>query len=210
MGNTPDAGSQQARSQQAPSRPDTWVHDAVDAASGRISSRTIHRSPAVASRVKLLKAVGFHIEAALLSRPRYRLSAQKPYLPSPQTWLDAFDGTYNAGPGVTQIWWRVPSIFRTEFWPTSNLSFVGLPPGPAVLSLRFQAWPQPGATGTVVIDIGAHRTQIPVSAPTDRTLDIGFVHDGAHVLTTMVLLRQGIYDFVFNHAILTGTALAQP
>ncbi len=50
----------------------------------------------------------------------------------------------------------------------------------------------------VVIDIGAFRTEIPISDNVARTVDIGFDHDGADPLTTMVFFRPGLTDFVFH------------
>jgi hypothetical protein len=46
-------------------------------------------------------------------------------------------------------------------------------------SLVFEAVPFHGATGVVVIDIGALRTEVEISAPVARTVDIGFFHGGA-------------------------------
>jgi hypothetical protein len=54
-----------------------------------------------------------------------------------------------------------------------------LPRGPSVLSLVFKAVPFHGATGVVVIDIGTLRTEVEISAPVARTVDIGFFHSGA-------------------------------
>ena len=70
--------------------------------------------------------------------------------------------------------------------------------GPALLSIEVEIWPHLNATGTVVVDIGAFRTEIPVSAPATRTIDLAFHHDVSPVLTTMVLLLHGIYDFVVH------------
>ncbi len=47
------------------------------------------------------------------------------------------------------------------------------------LSLVFKAVPFHGATGVVVIDIGTLRTEVEISAPVARTVDIGFFHGGA-------------------------------
>ncbi len=51
--------------------------------------------------------------------------------------------------------------------------------GPSVLSLVFEAVPFHGATEVVVIDIGALRTEVEISAPVARIVDIGFFHGGA-------------------------------
>jgi hypothetical protein len=58
-------------------------------------------------------------------------------------------------------------------------AFPPLPRGPSVLSLIFEAVPFHGATGVVVIDIGTLRTEVEISAPVARTVDIGFFHGGA-------------------------------
>ena len=65
------------------------------------------------------------------------------------------------------------------------------------MSLVCEAWPHQGATGAVVIDIGAQRTEIEISAPVARTIHISFVHHGADPLTSMVFFRAGLIDFVF-------------
>lgn len=54
------------------------------------------------------------------------------------------------------------------------------------------------ATGVVVVDIGAHRTEFPMGAPTKQTVDIGFDHDGSDPLTTMAFFRPGLIDFEFQ------------
>ena len=89
-----------------------------------------------------------------------------------------------------------------------NFSFARLPAGPAVMSLVFEAWPHQGATGTVVVDIGAGRTEIEISLPVERTVDIGFMHDGADPLTSMVFFRPGLIDFVFRSMSLGRTIMS--
>lgn len=182
------------------------LHDAVDLASGRIDTVAVAGSLATTARVERLAHLGFGADPSVFDSPMYSLTPQTPYQSAPEAWLDAFDGTYNAGPGVDQIWWRLPSSFPTEFIAGCNFSFRGLPTGPCVMSLVFQAWPYQGATGAVVVDIGADRTEIEISAPVARTVDIGFVHDGADPLISMVFFRAGIIDFVF-HSVLLGRTI---
>jgi hypothetical protein len=178
-------------------------HDAVDAASGKIYTTPVVRALTPVERVKRLARLGLGADVAAFGKPRYRLTPQKPYQSKPEAWLDAFDGTYSTGPGVDQIWWRLPASFPTEFMAGCNFSFRQLPAGPAVLSLAFEAWPYQGRTGTLVIDIGALRTEIPINVAVARTTDIGFVHDGAATLLTMVFFRPGLIDLVF-HSVALG------
>jgi hypothetical protein len=184
------------------------LHDAVDLASGRIETTEVVGSLTAAARVKRLAHLGFGADASLFVSPMYRLTPQTPYQSAPEAWLDAFDGTYNAGPGVDQIWWRLPSSFPTEFMAGCNFSVRHLPAGPSLMSLVFEAWPYQGATGVVVVDIGAYRTEIEISAPVARTVDIGFVHDGADPLTSMVFFRPGLIDFVFRSMSLGRTIMS--
>ena len=178
-------------------------HDAIDAATGKIDTTTVVRALTPAQRVKRLAGLGLGADVAVFGKPRYRLTPQKPYQPKPEAWLDAFDGTYSAGPGVDQIWWRLPASFPTEFMAGCNFSFRQVPAGPAVLSLAYEAWPYQGRTGTLVIDIGAFRTEISISTAGARTTDIGFDHDGAATLLTMVFFRPGLIDFAF-HSVALG------
>lgn len=184
------------------------LHDAVDLSSGRIDTKETARPLAAAARAERLADLGFETNPALFDMPMYRLTPQAPYQAAPEAWLDAFDGSYNAGPGVDRIWWRLPSSFPTEFMAGCNFSVRNLPSGPAVLSLVFEAWPYQGATGVVVVDIGAHRTEFEISAPVSRTVDIGFDHDGADPLTTMVFFRPGLIDFVFRSMSLGSTNMS--
>jgi len=103
----------------------------------------------------------------------------------------------------------VPPSFP-DYWATCNFSFAKLPAGRAVMTLRFEVWPYQGATGQVVLYIGAQRTEIQITEPADRTIDIGLVHNGDPVLVTMVLLQQGIYDFVFHSVLLRHRRAAHP
>ncbi len=184
------------------------LHDAVDLAGRRIDTKTVPRELTASARAKRLAQLGFEAHAAVFDTPLYRITPQAPYQSAPEAWLDAFDGTYSAGPGVDQIWWRLPSSFPTEFMAGCNFSARNLPSGPSVLSLVFEAWPHQGATGVVVVDIGAHRTEFEISAPVSRTVDIGFDHDGADPLTSMVFFRPGLIDFVFRSMSLGRTIMS--
>jgi hypothetical protein len=116
------------------------VYDAVDLASGRVHMTPMKRSPSAKTRVQRLMDVGFAADASIFAGPRYRLTPQRPYRASPQAWLDAYFnstigtgppddyfGTYGAGSGVNQIWWRVPPSFPTLYWPISRSP--SCPPG---------------------------------------------------------------------------------
>ena len=184
------------------------LHDTVDLASGRIETTMVVRPLTAAARVERLAHLGVGADPSVFGSPMYRLTPQTPYQSAPEAWLDAFDGTYNAGPGVDQIWWRLPSSFPTEFMAGCNFSFRQLPPGPSVVSLVFEAWPYQGTTGVVVVDIGAHRTEFEISVPVARTVDIGFAHDGADPLTSMVFFRAGLIDFVFRSVLVGRTIMS--
>jgi hypothetical protein len=179
------------------------VHDAVDLASGRIETASTARAPGAATRLRRLARFGFRIDLPLFG-PSHRLTPQKPYQATPEAWLDSFEGIYGTGPAVNRIWWRLPATFPTTFIAGVNLNFRGLGAGAAVLGLTFEAWPYQGRTGTVVVDIGAQRTEFPISAPAERTVDIAFVHDGSDHMDARVLFRQGLFDFVFREASVGG------
>jgi len=183
------------------------LHDAVDLKSGKIETTALAGSATPTERVKRLAELGFQADASVIASPIYSLTAQKPYQGAPEAWIDAFDGTYSAGPGVDQIWWRLPFSFPTEFMAGCNFTYRSLPSGPAVFSLTFEAFPFQGESGVVVIDIGADRTEIAIDAPSSRTLDIGFDHDGADPLTAMVFFRPGLIDFVFHAMSLGSTTM---
>jgi hypothetical protein len=193
----------------------SWLYDAVDLASGTVHTTPLKRLPPARTRAQHLAAAGFAADLSLLTGPAYRLTPRRPYrAASPQAWLDAFFdsaatgapddyfGTYGTGQGVNRIWWRVPPNFPTLYWPTTNFSYAGLAAGPAVMTLRFEAYPYQGATGQVVVYVGDQVVQIPITASAARTVDIGFTHNGDHVLVAMVLLEQGIFDYVFHSVVL--------
>ena len=143
----------------------------------------------------------------MFGAPTHRLTARAPYQASPEAWLDAADSfVYSSGPAPDsdRIWWRLPATFETEFMSGVNFNFMGSPAEPAVLSLTFEAYPYQGLTGTVVIDIGPRRTEIPISATVERTVDIGFVHDGQDPVDARVFWRPGLIDFVFRSVTLGG------
>ena len=212
MGNKPSADERlfvtRSAIRSAPPNAEHHFHDAVDLASGRTETAAAATSPTPAERVKRLSHLGFEADPSLFVNPTYRLTPQTPYQSTPEAWLDAFDGAYSAGPGVDQIWWRLPPSFATEFMPGCNFSVRQLAAGPCVMSLVFEAWPYQGATGVVVVDIGAFRTEFEISAPVQRTVDIGFDHDGADPLTTMVFFRPGLIDFVFHSMVLGRTIMS--
>jgi peptidoglycan hydrolase-like protein with peptidoglycan-binding domain len=185
-----------------------FVHGAVDLASGGILTNEVARPLMAAARAERLAELGLEANPAALDAPSYRLTPQAPYQAAPEAWLDAFDGSYSAGPGVDRIWWRMPPTFPTEFMAGCNFSVRNLAPGPAVFSLTFEAWPFQGATGVVVVDIGAHRTEFEIGVPASQTVDIGFDHDGADPLTIMVFFRPGLIDFVFRSMSLGSTNMS--
>jgi hypothetical protein len=220
-----EAAPAMAQRRDRPPPAEDRVHDVVDLASGRIHTTPMQRSPTAKTRVQRLASVGFAADASIFAGPTYRLTPQRPYRASPQAWLDAFFnsttgtgppsdffGVYGAGPGFSQIWWRAPPSFDSfEFWATCNFSFAGLGAGLAVMTLNFEVWPYQGATGAVVIDIGALRSEIQITQPAAHTVDIGFVHNGDPVLVVMVLLRPGIFDFVFHSVLLhPGSLVVHP
>jgi hypothetical protein len=183
------------------------LHDVVDLASGRIETTVLIKPLTAQARAKKLADLGFVADPSLFAISAYRLTPQTPYQSTPEAWLDAFDGSYNPGPGVDRIWWRLPSSFATEFMAGCNFSFRQVPPGPSVLSLAFEAWPYQGLTGVVVIDIGAQRTEIEIDMPVARMVDIGFVHSGGDYPITMVFFRPGLIDFVFRSVSLGSTVM---
>lgn len=203
--------SRQASPPARPPEVEARVHDVVDLASGSVDTKPIKRSPSAKARMQRLIDVGFVPRPLIFPRRRYRLTPRRPYRAAPQAWLDAFFnsavgaarpddffGVYEPDPGVDQIWWRVPPSFGDfEFWATCNLSFAGLGAGQAVMTLNFEVWPYQGG-GTVVIDVAAQRVEIPITGSAALSVDIGFVHNGDPLLVAMVLLRPGIYDFVFH------------
>lgn len=187
------------------------LHDVVDLEDGRIETSQITRPPAAAARADRLAEFGIKVPGVIFRKPTHRLTPQQPYQRKPEAWIDAYEGTYNAGPGVDQIWWRMPPSFPTVFLAGCNFTFRSLQSGPALLSLDFEAWPYQGKTGTVVIEIGAQRTEIPISTPAARTVDIGFTHGGADTLVTMVFFRPGLIDFVFRSVSLgSGPIVFEP
>ena len=184
------------------------LHDAIDLASNRIQTVLVSRPLTAADRVERLASLGFGADASVIGTPAYRLTPQRPYQSTPEAWLDAYDGTYNAGPSADQIWWRLPATFPTEFMPGCNFSFRQVSQGASVISLSFEAWPYQGLTGVVVIDIGAQRTELEINMPVSRTVDIGFVHNGGDLPTTMVFFRPGLIDFVFRSVSLGSTTMS--
>ena len=117
--------------------------------------------------------------------------------------VDAFEGTWGAGPGNDQVWWRLPATFPTEFMSGINLNFQGVGKGARLVSLTVQTWPFSGMTGTVVIEIGALRTEIPISVAAEHIIDIAFVHGGGF-MDTRIFWRPGMIDFVWKRGAMRG------
>ena len=67
--------------------------------------------------------------AAVFGTASHRLSPQAPYQADPGAWVDAFEGSWGAGPGNDQVWWRLPATFPTEFMSGVNLNFQGVGQG---------------------------------------------------------------------------------
>lgn len=172
------------------------VHDAVDLATGRVVTTPADGGTlAPEDRLARLRHLGFHGEPSVFGSPSHRLSPQVPYQASPEGWLDAYEGTYSAG--NDEIWWRLPATFD-NFTATCNATFRGVAAGARLLSLGVEVWPYGGRTGSIVVFVGDAQAEIPVSTATARTIDVALTHDGSDPLIAMVLVRQGIYDFVVH------------
>jgi hypothetical protein len=188
--------------------PGQRIHDVADPATDRLLTFAVPGSLTAATRAARLGQLGYGATAALFATATHRLSPQAPYQATPKAWVDAFGGDWSAGPGVDQVWWRLPSTFPTEFMSGINLNFQGLRKGPALVSLTFQVWPYAGLTGHVVVDIGALRTEVPVDVAAEHVLDIAFVHGGGF-FDARIFWRPGILDFVWKRgAVRRGLTLS--
>jgi hypothetical protein len=181
---------------------ESHVHDAVDLSTGSVLSTPAGETLTAEDRLTRLHHVGFPGELSVFGSPSHRLSPQVPYQASPEGWLDAYEGTYSASTN-NEIWWRLPATFD-NYTATCNATFRGVAAGARVLSLSVEVWPFTGRTGSIVIFVGQTQAEIPVSTPTVRTIDVAFTHDGSDSITAMVVLRQGIYDFVV-HSVSLGS-----
>lgn len=186
----------------APPTTDRRFHDVADLRRGVVETRPVARTLGPTTRAKRLARLGFRVDASVFGAPTYRLTAQTPYQASPEAWLDVFDPfSYNSGPaGSGRIWWRLPRFFETEFMSGVNCNFANPPTGPLVLSLAIEAWPYQDATGVVVVEIGSHRVETPISTAGARIIDIGFVQTNADAFDARIFWRPGLFDFVFNAA----------
>jgi hypothetical protein len=180
---------------------ESHVHDVVDLGTGRVVSTVTDADPVPADRLARLGHLGFPGDIGVFGSPSHRLSPRVPYQASPEGWLDAFEGSYSAG--NDEIWWRLPATFD-NYTATCNAIFRGVAAGSRLLSVSVEAWPFTGRTGSIVIFVGNDQAEIPVSTPTARTIDVAYTHDGSDSFTAMVVLRQGIYDFVV-HSVTLGS-----
>jgi hypothetical protein len=180
---------------------ESHVHDAVDLATDRVVSTPAEGGPAPADRLERLRHLGFPGDLSVFGSPSHRLTPRVPYQASPEGWLDSYEGSYSAG--NDEIWWRLPATFD-NYTATCNATFRGVAAGARLLTVSVEVWPFTGRTGTIVIFVGDQQAEIPVSAATARTIDVAFTHDGSDSFTAMVVLRQGIYDFVV-HSVTLGS-----
>ena len=177
--------------------PGQRIHDVADPASGQLSSFPVPGTLSASTRATRIRQLGYGATASIFGTASHRLSPQAPYQANPKAWVDAFEGTWGAGPGNDQVWWRLPATFPTEFMSGINLNFQGVGQGARLVSLTVQTWPFSGITGTVVIDIGALRTEIPISVAAEHIIDIAFVHGGGF-MDTRIFWRPGMIDFVWK------------
>lgn len=177
--------------------PGQRIHDVADPASGRLDSFPVPGTLNASTRAARIRALGYGAPASIFGTASHRLSPQAPYQANPKAWVDAFDGTWGAGPGSDQVWWRLPATFETEFMSGINLNFEGVGAGARLASLTVQTWPYSGLTGTVVIDIGALRTEVAISVAAEHVIDIAFVHGGGP-MDVRIFWRPGMIDFVWK------------
>lgn len=181
--------------------PGQRIHDVSDPASGQLNSFPVPGTLSASTRAARIRQLGYGATASIFGTASHRLSPQAPYQSSPKAWVDAFEGSWGAGPDSDQVWWRLPATFSTEFMSGINLNFQAVGQGARLVSLTVQTWPYSGLTGTVVIDIGALRTEIPISVAAEHIIDIAFVHDGAF-MDTRIFWRPGMIDFVWKRGAL--------
>lgn len=184
-----------------PDGPDQRVHDVADPATGRLLTFPVPGSLSAATRAARIRQLGYSADAAVFADAFQELTPRAPFQTSPKAWLDAFDGTYSTGTSPPQVWWRLPATFQTTFMAGVNLSFQGLPAGPALLSLVVDAWPYQGLTGHLVVDIGALRTEVAVDAAARHVIDIAIAHPGG-LVDARLFFRAGMIDVVWSRAAL--------
>lgn len=184
-----------------PDAPDGRLHHAADPATGRLLTFPVPGSLSAATRAARLRQLGYAADAAVFATAFQELTPRAPFAASPKAWLDAFDGTYSTGADPPQVWWRLPATFATEFTAGVNLSFQGLRAGPALLSWIIDTWPYQGLTGTLVVDIGALRTEVPAGIAARHVLDIAFAHPGG-LVDARLFFRAGMIDVVWSRAAL--------
>lgn len=179
--------------------PGQRLHHVSDPATGRLMTFPVPRSLSAATRAARVRQLGFPARAADFAASVGLLTPAAPLQASPRATLDSFAGDCSTGTSPPQIWWRLPATFATEFTAGFNMLLGGLPAGPALLSVVFDAWPYQGLVGRVVVDIGALRTEVPVEVAASNTLDIAFMHPGG-VVDARVFFRAGMIDFVWTRA----------
>lgn len=191
------------RSSAAADRPpiEQHVHDAVDLASGAMVSTVTDARPTHEARLSTLQHLGFPGNIDVFGTPSHRLTPRAPYQASPEGYLYAFACDWDTG--NEQLSWRVPATFD-NYKATCNASFSGVAAGARLLSIDVEVWPYTGRTGKVVVFVEQTQVTIPVSVASARTIDVSFTHDGSPEFEAMIVLQQGIIDFVV-HSVTLGS-----
>jgi hypothetical protein len=153
----PDEGLQaphslRRRRLQEMERAQGWAHHVADLESERVITTVLDRPLTPLSRAARISELGYTLNDAVLGGPSQELTARKPYIESPASWLMAFQADDYIATENGWISWNQPRDAVEPPWPTPPprrmyLYFSESPPARALFSISVVARSWQGMNG---------------------------------------------------------------
>lgn len=194
-----------------------WVHHVADLVSARVTTTVLDRPLTPLSRVARIAELGHTLNDAVLGGPSQQLTAKRPYIESPASWLVASHPDFYSATEYDHISWQQPRDAEEPPFPTPPprsmyFYFSQSPPERALFSLSIAAISWPGMNGFLRLTVwpGPRSVTIGVSSfsVSSHTIDIVADTSSDQQCEAVMAILPGIQSAEF-HSISLRDANAQ-
>jgi hypothetical protein len=165
-----------------------WVHHVADLDRGDVITTALDRPLTPLSRAARIAELGISLNEAILGGPSQQLTAKKPYIESPASWLMAADPDFYSASEYDYIAWQQPRDAVEPPFPTppprSAYFYFSQSPERALFSLsittiswpgmngflRFTVWPGPRSVyvGIYSFSVSSHTIDVVADTSSDQ------------------------------------------
>jgi hypothetical protein len=194
-----------------------WVHHVADLDRGSVITTALDRPLTSLSRVARLAELGLSLNEAILGGPSHQLTARRPYVESPASWLGASGPDFYSATEYGYISWQQPRDAVEPPFPTppprsAYFYFSQPPPERALFSLSISGISWEGMNGFLRVTVwpGPRSIHVGISSFSvlSHTIDIIADTSGGQPAEAVMAILPGIRSLEF-HSISLRDANAQ-